>query len=143
MKYRGPKTAIDAIILESNESIVLITRGVPPYKGYWALPGGFVELGEEVEDAVKREIREETNLEIELIKLVGVYSDPQRDPRGHIISIAYLCRRKGKIESLKGGDDAKEAKVYQRQQIEKLELAFDHNIILRDALKIADQEKLW
>ena len=143
MKYRGPKTAIDAVILEPNESIILITRKFPPYANHWALPGGFVELGEEVEDTVRREVREETNLNIEIIRVIGVYSDPERDPRGHVISIAYLCRRKNGVQSLKGGDDAKVAKVYQREQLEKLDLAFDHKIIIRDALKIADQEKLW
>ncbi len=143
MTYRGPKTTVDAIILEPNGSIILIKRGDPPYQDQWALPGGFVELGEKVEDAAKREVKEETNLRVEIIKLVGVYSDPERDPRGHTISIAYLCKRDNQGDALKGGSDANEAKVFQRNTLQKLELAFDHKTIISDALEIADQEKLW
>lgn len=143
MKYRNPKTTIDAIILEEPESIILIKRRNPPFKDEWALPGGFVELGERVEDAVIREAKEETGLAIEIIKLVGVYSDPNRDPRGHTISIAYLCKKKNKGDKPKAGSDAKEAKTVTRNEIAQLELAFDHNIIVQDALKIANQEKLW
>ncbi|NVM54411.1 MAG: NUDIX hydrolase [Candidatus Helarchaeota archaeon] len=143
VKYRGPKTTVDSIILEQNQSIVLIKRKNPPYQDYWALPGGFVELGEKVEDAVIRETKEETGLTIEILKLAGVYSDPKRDPRGHTISIAYLCKRQDHLDNLKGGDDAKDAKVYKRDEIEKLQIAFDHKIIIHDALKIADQDKLW
>lgn len=141
--YRGPKTTVDAIILEPNESLVLVIRGNPPYQGQWALPGGFVELGEKVEDAVRREVKEETNLTVEIIKLSGVYSEPNRDPRGHTISIAYLCRRNNTSDILKGGSDAKEAKVFQREALKKLQLAFDHERIINEALEIADQEKLW
>ena len=77
-----------------------------------------------------------------ILKLVGVYSDPDRDPRGHTISIAYLCS-KNPEDTLKGGSDAKEAQVFTRDEIANIRLAFDHNIILRDALKLAVQEKLW
>ncbi len=143
VKYRNPKTTIDAIILEEPESIVLIKRRNPPFKDEWALPGGFVELGERVEDAVIREAKEETGLAIEIIKLVGVYSDPNRDPRGHTISIAYLCKKRNTGDKPKAGSDAKEAKSVTRNEFAQLKLAFDHNIIVQDALKIANQEKLW
>ncbi|NVM28392.1 MAG: NUDIX hydrolase [Candidatus Helarchaeota archaeon] len=143
VRYRGPRTTIDAIILEKNGSIVLIKRKYPPYQGHWALPGGFVELGERAEDAVRREAEEETGLKIEILKLSGVYSDPERDPRGHTITIAYLCKIKSPEGKLKGGTDAKEAKVFTTDDISTMQLAFDHNIIIRDALKIADKEKLW
>ena len=143
MKYKSPKTTIDAIILEPNESIILVKRRNPPFQEYWALPGGFVDLGEKVEDAVIRESKEETGLDVEIIKLVGVYSDPDRDPRGHTISIVYLCRKRNPEDTPKGGDDAKEAKVFTREEIANMKLAFDHGIILRDALEIADQDKLW
>ena len=104
---------------------------------------GFVELGERVEDAVLREVKEETGLKVKIIKLAGVYSDPKRDPRGHTISIAYLCKRDEQGNYLKGGDDAKAAKVFKREEIQKMQLAFDHNLIINDALKLADKENLW
>ncbi|MHA1276227.1 MAG: NUDIX domain-containing protein, partial [Candidatus Helarchaeota archaeon] len=110
MKYKGPKTTVDAIILGSNESIVLVKRKNPPFEGMWALPGGFIELGEQVEDAVVREVKEETSLNVEIVKLSGVYSDPGRDPRGHTISIAYLCRKVNPETKPSGGSDAKDAR---------------------------------
>jgi 8-oxo-dGTP diphosphatase len=142
MSYKGPRTTIDAVILGPDKSIVLVKRKYPPYEGSWALPGGFVELGECVEDAVIREAKEETSLDIEIIKLSGVYSDPDRDPRGHTISIAYLCRKKDPDLEPSGGTDAKEARAFNRAEIEHMQLAFDHDLILRDALKIVDEEKL-
>ena len=143
MKYQNPKATVDMVILEQNQSVVLVKRANPPYLNCWALPGGFVELGEKVEDAVLRESKEETGLEVEILKLVGVYSDPGRDPRGHTISIVYLCRKKNQGEPLRAGTDAKAAKIYSRTEIEQIQLAFDHKIILHDALKLADQENLW
>jgi 8-oxo-dGTP diphosphatase len=143
VKYQSPKTTVDAIIIEPNAGLILIKRRNPPFQDLWALPGGFVELGERVEDAVLRETKEETGLTVKIIKLVGVYSDPDRDPRGHTISIVYLCKRVEQGENLRGGDDAKDAKVFKRDEIKKMQLAFDHNIIINDALKLVDKENLW
>ena len=143
MPYQSPKTTVDAIIIESNAQIVLIKRKNPPFQDYWGLPGGFVDLGERVEDAVLREVKEETGLKVKIIKLAGVYSDPKRDPRGHTITIVYLCKRDEQGDYLKGGDDAKDAKVFKREEIKKMQLAFDHNLIINDALKLADKENLW
>ena len=143
MKHQWPETAIDAVIIDENETVVLIKRRNTPYQNHWALPGGFVELGEKVEDAVLREAEEETGLHIRILKLVGVYSDPNRDPRGHVISITYLCKRLDPSEQPRGGDDAQEAKVFNRPDLENIPLAFDHNLIIHDALKLADQENLW
>ena len=143
MKHQWPETAIDAVIIDENETVVLIKRRNPPYQNHWALPGGFVELGEKVEDAVLREAEEETGLHIRILKLVGVYSDPNRDPRGHVISITYLCKRLALAEQPHGGDDAKEAKVFNRPELENIQLAFDHSLIIHDALKLADEENLW
>lgn len=143
LKYQWPKTAIDAVIIDESETVVLIRRRNPPYQNHWALPGGFIELGEKVEDAVIREAKEETGLDIKILKLVGVYSDPNRDPRGHVISITYLCKRSDRAATPSGGDDAKEAKVFNRDDLEKIQLAFDHKTIIQDALKLADQENLW
>ncbi len=142
MSYKGPRTTIDAVIIGPNGAIVLVKRKYPPYEGSWALPGGFIELGERVEDAVIREAKEETSLDVEIIQLSGVYSDPDRDPRGHTITIAYLCRKKVPDAEPAGGTDAKEARAFERAEIERMQLAFDHDLILRDALKIVDQEKL-
>ncbi|MGB8218042.1 MAG: NUDIX hydrolase, partial [Candidatus Methanoperedens sp.] len=104
MKPVTPLLTVDALIIFERK-LVLIRRGNPPFKNYFALPGGFVELGETVEAAVVREAKEETGLDIEIIKLLGVYSDPLRDPRGHTVSVCYLSKGRGK---LKAGSDAKD-----------------------------------
>lgn len=115
---------VDALILEDGK-IMLIKRGREPDKGKWALPGGFVDEGETAEEACVREAREETGLEIEVGKIVGVFSEPGRDPRG-TISIAYLCRKKG--GKAMGGDDAEEAGWFPLDGLP--ELAFDHGRII-------------
>jgi len=143
LKYQWPKPAIDAVIIDENETVVLIKRRNRPFQNWWALPGGFIELEEKVEDAVIREAKEETGLTVKILKLVGVYSNLSRDPRGHIISITYLCKRINQAENPQAGDDAKEAKDFTRKELERKKLAFDHNIIIRDALRLADQDKLW
>ena len=131
MVYRNPALTVDGVLIEDGK-ILLIKRGREPFKGKWALPGGFVEYGERVEDAVIREFKEETGLDTEIKALVGIYSDPKRDPRGHTVSIAYLLERKG--GEVKGGDDASDAKFF---DIEGLpELAFDHAKIIGDALRL-------
>ncbi|MHA1266765.1 MAG: NUDIX domain-containing protein [Candidatus Helarchaeota archaeon] len=143
VKYQGPRTTVDAVILEPKDSIILIKRKYPPYPDHWALPGGFVELGERVEDAVRREVKEEIGLSVDIIKLIGVFSDPARDPRGHVISIAYLCKRTNRTDVLKAGDEIKEIKIFSRDQIPTSQLGFDHEKIIFDALIIADKESLW
>ncbi|MFQ6072864.1 MAG: NUDIX domain-containing protein [Methanosarcinales archaeon] len=117
---------VDAIIIYNNK-IALIKRKNPPYKGQYAIPGGFVEIGETVEDAVKREAKEETGLDVEILKLVGVYSNPDRDPRGHTVSICYLCMGTGEI---KAGSDADDIKLFSLSDIPKL--SFDHNKMIED-----------
>ncbi len=92
MPRRHPYVAVDIFAINEKNEFVLVKRKNDPFKGYWALPGGFVEYGETVEHAATREMREETGLEICILDIVGVYSDPNRDPRGHVISIAFLAR---------------------------------------------------
>ncbi|KUH33488.1 NUDIX hydrolase [Thermococcus celericrescens] len=121
------------IVILYGDGVVLIKRKHEPFKDSFALPGGFVEYGETVEEAALREAREETGLDVRLIKLVGVYSDPNRDPRGHTVTTAFLAIGTGK---LKAGDDAKEVHVVPVDEALKLPLAFDHAKILRDALSL-------
>jgi len=112
----------------------LIKRKYDPYKGSWALPGGFVEWGETVESAVVREVKEETGLEVDIIELVGVYSDPGRDPRGHTVTVCYLTRKIG--GNLKADTDASIAQHFKKDEILKLKLAFDHDVILKTLFQI-------
>lgn len=104
------------------KGIVLIIRGKEPYKGMWALPGGFQEPGHSLEKTAAKEAREETSLEVELIDQLRVYSDKDRDPRCHTNSVGYVCRAEGEP---KAGDDAALAKVFPLNELPK-ELAFDH-----------------
>lgn len=131
-EYKNPALTVDTVIIDDND-MVLIQRLNNPYKDYWALPGGFVNYGECVEDAAVREAKEETNLDVELIKLVGVYSNPDRDPRGHTVSVVYLAKIIGGY--LKSDSDAKNVKKISIDEISEKKLAFDHNIIIQDALK--------
>lgn len=123
--YRNPAPTVD-IIIAYGRGIVLIKRKNPPHG--WALPGGFVDYGESVEHAAAREAKEETNLEVDGLKLLGVYSDPARDPRGHTISTVFIARGKG---DLRGQDDAAEAAVFSLDNLPE-PLAFDHARILAD-----------
>ena len=130
MEYKSPKLAADGIILE-NDKILLIKRRNEPFKDKWAFPGGFVEYGEKVEDAAVREVFEETGLKTKIMDLVGIYSDPNRDPRGHIVSAVFLLKLLG--GDLKGGDDAADAKFFDLDQLP--ELSFDHDLVIKDVLK--------
>ena len=123
-----PKLMVD-VVIPSGRGIVLIRRAGDPFEGQWALPGGFVEVGETVEAAAAREAAEETGLAVELARLVGVYSDPDRDPRGHNVSVAFLARVVG--GDLVAATDAAEVAVLDPDSVE---LAFDHQSIIADAL---------
>jgi len=129
---KTPLLAVDAIILFQG-GIVLIRRENPPHQGCYALPGGFVEVGESTEAAVCREVREETGLEIDLLGLVGVYSDPARDSRGHVVSICYLARGRGTLQS---GSDARSVEVFPADALPPL--AFDHEKMIHDAIRLRD-----
>jgi 8-oxo-dGTP diphosphatase len=116
------------VVITSDEGIVLVRRGSEPFEGRWALPGGFVEVGETVEAAAAREAAEETGLAVEISDLIGVYSDPERDPRGHNVSIAFLARVVG--GGLAAASDAAEVSILDPDSVE---LAFDHRRIVADA----------
>lgn len=123
-----PKLMVDIVIPDGEGRVLLIRRGNDPFEGSWALPGGFVDVGETVEDAAVREAKEETGLDVGLLRLVGVYSNPERDPRGHNVSVAFLARAEGDPSA---ASDAAEAAFLDPSSIA---LAFDHEGIIADAL---------
>ncbi|MGC8688841.1 MAG: NUDIX domain-containing protein [Thermoplasmata archaeon] len=129
--YKIPSLTVDGIINE-GKSILLIKRGRDPFRGLYALPGGFVEYGETVESAIEREILEETGLSVKIRRILGIYSSPDRDPRGHTISIVYILERTGGTP--KAGDDAEELKFFDLDNLP--ELAFDHRKIIDDFLNL-------
>jgi len=132
-----PLLTVDIIIEltdRQNHSIVLIERKNPPHG--WALPGGFVDVGETVEAAAIREAREETNLDVTLTELLGVYSDPQRDSRGHTVSVVYIARSSG--GNPQAQDDAANLQICHPAQPPG-SLAFDHRQILQDYLRYKAQ----
>ena len=127
-----PALTVDCVLLDARGWVLLVRRGHAPFKGRYALPGGFVELGETVEEACRRELREETGVRANRLRLIGVYSDPGRDPRGHSCSAAFLARvRRARA---KAGDDA--AAVEWVEHWSRLPLAFDHAKILADAQRL-------
>ncbi|MBI4710759.1 MAG: NUDIX hydrolase [Nitrospirae bacterium] len=122
---RNPLLTVDAII-EIEDGIILIKRKNPPPG--WAIPGGFVDYGETIEDAVIREAKEETGLDIKLIRQLHTYSDPKRDPRHHTVSVIFIAKADGKP---KAGDDAKKVGIFTGNSLPG-EIAFDHRQILED-----------
>ncbi len=131
MSYKSPKLTVDGVLID-RDSLLLIQRKNNPYQGKWALPGGFVEYNEKTTDAVIREFYEETGLKTKIQTLVGVYSDPTRDPRGHTVSVVYLLKKNG--GDLHADDDASEARFFPIKDIPNL--AFDHDNIIKDAIKL-------
>jgi 8-oxo-dGTP diphosphatase len=125
MTSESPRPTVD-VVIELAGGIVLVRRKHEPLG--WALPGGFVDRGERVEDAARREMREETSLDVELVDLLGVYSDPARDPRGHTVSTVYVGRAAG---TPRGADDAAEARAFTEDAI-PAPLVFDHARIVAD-----------
>ena len=134
-KPRTPLLAVDCAVFDARGRVLLVRRGNPPFKGCRALPGGFVEVGETVEAACRRELEEETGVRARKLQLVGVYSDPRRDPRGHTCSVVFLAR----VARAAGraGDDAAAAEWV--KDWSKVDLAFDHAAILADAARMLRQ----
>lgn len=126
---RNPAPTVDIIIELEGGRIVLIKRKNPPPG--WALPGGFVDYGESAEAAAVREAREETGLSVELIEQFHTYSDPDRDPRQHTISVVFIARAEGEP---RGADDATEARGFDPDQLPE-QVAFDHRKIVSDYLR--------
>ncbi len=128
--YRNPIPTVD-IIIETSTGIILIKRKNPPFG--WAIPGGFIDYGESADAAALREAKEETGLDIADLKLLGVYSAPDRDPRHHTISVVFTAKAHG---TPKAGDDAAELSVFSRENL-PFPMAFDHSKILDDYYRSA------
>ena len=129
---RLPRVTVDAFVVDRRGRLLLVRRGRPPFEGSWALPGGFCEYGETTEECCARETREETGVTVRVGRLLGVYSDPRRDPRWHTVTILYAARPlRGKA---KGSDDAMEARWFSRSELAGLDYAFDHGKIIRSRM---------
>lgn len=131
--YRNPAPTVDVVIYSPERGIVLVERKNPPLG--WALPGGFVEYGESLEEAACREAAEETGLAVSLDGLIGVYSSPRRDPRQHTITTAFFATSLANKEP-DGGDDAAAAHFFPLDSLPPL--VFDHQRIIRDFIGIKD-----
>ena len=130
--YKNPIPTVD-IIIEKDDRIVLIRRKNEPFKGKLAIPGGFVNEGELIEDRAIQEAKEETFLDVELREILGVYSVPDRDPRGHLMTTVFIAKPiSGRV---KGGDDAASADWFKIDDKVLNELSFDHKKIITDYLK--------
>jgi ADP-ribose pyrophosphatase YjhB (NUDIX family) len=133
-RYRNPVPTVDIIIEYQDQGLVLIERKKPPYG--WALPGGFVEYGESLEEAAVREAQEETGLTVQLLGQFHAYSDPERDPRQHTITTVFVARGTGTPQA---ASDAQSLAIFPPEELPS-HLAFDHNRILQDYLKV---RKVW
>lgn len=134
-KYRNPVPTVD-IIIETPKGIVLIERRNPPHG--WAIPGGFVDYGETLEYAARREAKEETSLDVDLKALLYVYSAPSRDPRQHTVSAVFVARTKG---TPRAADDAKNLRIFPPGKFPS-DMAFDHRQILDDYIKFRKTGRL-
>lgn len=134
-RYKNPTPTVDAII-QKDSQILLVKRKKDPFKGYLVLPGGFVNEGERVEDAAKREIKEETSLDIELIDILGVYSEPKRDPRGHIMSTVFIGKisSSDKVDAM-ARDDAAAIEWLNLEEVDNTRFGFDHKKIISDYVR--------
>ena len=128
-----PFLSVDSVAFDNAGRVLLIRRKNPPFQGHFALPGGFVDAGETTEAAALRELKEETGIEGTSPRLVGVYSDPSRDTRHHVVSVAYLVSPA--THDVQAGDDATDAQFVANWRDQPL--AFDHQKIISDALGLA------
>ena len=134
-QHKNPIPTVDTII-QRDSQILFVKRKRDPFKEHFVFPGGFVNEGEKVEDAALREVKEETSLSVELVDILGVYSDPSRDPRGHIMSTVFI----GKISDndkneAKAGDDAGAIQWIDLKDVDNKIFGFDHKTIISDYKK--------
>ena len=137
-KYPRPAVTADCIVFSRypKPQVLLIRRGNEPFKGEWAFPGGFLNMDETVQECARRELEEETGLVVQDIHLVGVYSRPGRDPRGHTVTPAFLSIMDYPLDVC-GGDEAAQAQWFPLNQLPVL--AFDHGEIISDAMRLFSQ----
>jgi 8-oxo-dGTP diphosphatase len=128
-KHSNPTPTVDVILNRASE-VLMVRRKKDPFKDHLSLPGGFVNEGETIEEAMKREALEETSLEVEPVDILGVYSDPKRDPRKHIVTVVFIGIIVG--GSSRAGDDAASIEWVKLANIERQQVAFDHTQILHD-----------
>jgi 8-oxo-dGTP diphosphatase len=128
-KYGNPTPTVD-VILQRDLKVLMVRRKKDPFKDHLSLPGGFVNEGETVEEAMKREVMEETSLDVEPVDILGVYSDPKRDPRKHIVTVVFIGIIVGGTS--RAGDDAARIEWIELTNIERQQIAFDHTQILHD-----------
>ena len=133
-KYPRPAVTADCVVITKEEQpkVLLIQRGADPYKGYWAFPGGFMNMDETTEQCAIRELEEETGLKVSKVYQIGAYSKVDRDPRGRTVTVAYLAIIDAPI-AVKGQDDAAKAQWFPLTALP--ELAFDHADIMRYTIK--------
>ncbi len=140
-QHKNPIPTVDTII-QINSQILFIERKKDPFKGHLTFPGGFVNEGEKVEDAALREVKEETSLSVKLVDILGVYSDPARDPRGHIMSTVFIGQIPSEYkDKAKSGDDAAALKWVDLDDIDNQNLGFDHKKIISDYKKWVQSKK--
>ncbi|RME55534.1 NUDIX hydrolase [Candidatus Woesearchaeota archaeon] len=139
MKYVNPAPTVDIIIVHEDK-VCLIKRKIEPYKGYIAIPGGYVDYGDTVEKTAIKEAKEETGLDVELQEIIGVYSDPERNPKKHLITTVFVA--KPKSFELKDNEEA-EPFWEEISNVKSLNLAFDHNKIFNDFIKWRKNKKTF
>lgn len=136
--YARPAVTVDMVLARNvarrGTEVLLIRRGQAPYRGRWALPGGFVDADESLENAARRELLEETGVQVSSLRQIGAFGDPGRDPRGHTVSVAYLAALEGKSIQPIAGDDARAVEWFALESLPAL--AFDHARIIAAAVKM-------
>jgi len=132
IRSKSPILAVDGVILKENK-ILLVKRAIPPFSDYWSLPGGHVKYGETVEEAIKREMKEELGMEFKIKKLVGVYSDPKRDPRYHSTAVIFLLAKVDGKEIHLNFEGSK-YKYFSSKELPQ-KIGFDHRKIIEDFFK--------
>jgi len=130
-EFKSPLLAVDGIIIEKGK-VLMLKQAHPPFVGYWVLPGGHVEYGEKIEEAIKREIKEELGIKVGIKKLFGVYSDPKRDPRYHTASVVFLLKKgRGAIHL---NYESREFRYFSLNKLPR-KIGFDHRKIINDLKK--------
>lgn len=129
-----PLVCSDGVVI-NKDKVLLVKRSIKPFKGSWTLPGGHIDFGETSQETVIREIKEETNIDVEVVKLIKLYDNPKRDPWGHIISIAYLCVPVHTNSTFIKNEEVEELYWCDINKLPE-NIGFDHRIIINDAIEI-------